>query len=299
LNGILVVDKPPDMMSAKIVSLVKSFLKADKAGHAGTLDPFATGVMVCLINRATRLAEFFLHGNKAYSATLYLGIETDTQDFTGTVLQAREIGPGDYSSDDIRLAFRSFEGESRQVPSSFSALKHQGKPLYHYARQGVRVEKPSRPIHVFSLTVEKIDLPLIHFNVRCSGGTYVRALCDDIGKRLGCGAHLTALRRTEACGFTLSDAMTLNEVESLAIAGKVTGRLISMNDALRHMPVHVADEALAERVRYGQRLAGNIFPDELNADNGGYFKLVDKTDRLLAVIQKQDETFRYCCVFPE
>ncbi len=286
-------------MSAKLVSLVKRFLKADKAGHAGTLDPFATGVMVCLINRATRLAEFFLHGNKAYSATLCLGIETDTQDFTGKVIQTREVRPGDYSETDIRTACSAFEGEIRQTPSCFSALKHRGKPLYQYARKGIRVEKPARPIHIFSLTVEKVDLPFVYFNVRCSGGTYIRALCDDIGKALGCGGHLKALCRTEACGFTLRDAVALNEVETLAMSGKAADRLISMNDALHRMPGLIADDALSGLVRHGRQLARGVFPDKLDTDTEGYFKLVDKTNRLLAVIRKQEETFRYGCVFPE
>lgn len=298
MDGIIVVDKPPDITSARLVSQLKGFLKADKAGHAGTLDPFATGVMVCLINRATRLAEFFLHSNKAYSATLCLGVETDTQDFTGTVIQTRNIRAGDYSPIEIMSAFRAFEGESRQIPSCFSALKHRGKPLYKYARQGIRVEKPSRPIHIFSLKVLAIDLPLINFDVRCSGGTYIRTLCADIGQSLGCGAHLKALRRTEAGGFTLSDATTLKDIEQLALAGKAADRRINMNDALRHMPVHVADDALAEFVRSGRRLVKDGFPEELNSNSEGYFKLVDKTDRLLAVIHKQEDSLRYCCVFP-
>jgi len=299
LDGLIVVDKPPDIMSMQLVSLAKSFLKADKAGHAGTLDPFATGVMVCLINRATRLAEFFLHGDKAYSATLCLGIETDTQDFTGTVIRERPIRPEDYSLADIISVFQSFEGRSRQVPSCFSALKHRGKPLYQYARKGVRVEKPARPITVFSLKVEKIDLPSVHFHVRCSGGTYIRTLCQDIGEKLGCGAHLTALCRTEACGFTLNDSIALDALKEMAVAGKAADRLISMNDALHQMPAYVADDNLSEHVRHGRQLTENVFPDEPDVDKMGYCKLVDKNGHLLAVIHKQEEAFRYYCVFPE
>jgi tRNA pseudouridine55 synthase len=299
LDGIIVVDKPPDMMSAKLVALVKKNLKADKAGHAGTLDPFATGVMVCLINRATRLAEFFLHGSKAYSATLCLGSETDTDDFTGAVIQAREVRPGDYSETDIRAAFGAFEGDIQQTPSCFSALKHRGKPLYYYARKGIRVEKPPRPVHIFSLMVEKIDPPLIDFTVRCSGGTYVRALCRDIGRSLGCGAHLTALRRTEAGGFGLSDAIGLGQLEALAGESRAAGRLISMNHALRDMPGYIADDALAALVRHGRRLERDALPADLPTDAGGCCKLVDGGGRLLAVIRRQGEAFRYGCVFPE
>lgn len=298
LDGIIIVDKPPDITSAKLVSLVKQKLKVDKAGHAGTLDPFATGVMICLINRATRLASFFLHGNKAYRGTLCLGIETDTQDFTGSVLQQRDVRKGDYAETDIISVFRAFEGDSCQLPPCFSALKHRGKPLYQYARKGIRVEKPPRRISVFSLQVEKIDLPLIHFFVRCSGGTYIRSLCADIGRSLGCGAHLTALRRTEAGSFTLQDAIDLNTVEELSLTGSASKQLISMSDALRHVPAYVADSALAAFVRHGRSLDKDMFSHELGVDAGGYFKLVDGADRLLAVISKENDSFQYCCVFP-
>ena len=299
MDGIIVVDKPPDMMSAKLVSRVKFFLKAAKVGHAGTLDPFATGVMICLINRATRLADFLLHGRKAYTATLRLGIETDTQDPTGTVISAREVGGGDYSTADIQTVFGSFLGQSWQTPSSFSALKHHGKPLYQYAREGIRVEKPARPIHVFSLRVDEIDLPFVRFSVCCSGGTYVRALARDIGRALGCGAHLHDLRRTEACGFTAAEALPWTEVEERAGAGRLADRIIGMNEALRQIPGIVADESLAAMVRHGRRLEAGVIPEEAPLDAGGCLKLIDKSERLLAVVQRREDGFRYRCVFSE
>ena len=297
MDGIIVVDKPPEMMSARLVSRVKRTLKAGKVGHAGTLDPFATGVMVCLINRGTRLAEFFLHGGKAYNATLCLGVETDSQDFTGNVVRSRAVRPGDFSKADIISVFRDFEGESRQIPPCFSAVKHRGKPLYQYARKGIRVEKPPRPIHIFSLEPEVIDPPFVRFSVRCSGGTYIRTLCHDIGQRLGCGAHLTSLRRTEACGFTLNDATALDIFEKQAEAGEAAELVIGMNKALRHLPGYIADETLTAYVGNGRQLTDSVFPDGVKTDTRGYFKLVDKTGRLLAVIHRQPGGFRYCCVF--
>ncbi|MEW6076509.1 MAG: tRNA pseudouridine(55) synthase TruB [Thermodesulfobacteriota bacterium] len=299
MDGIIVVDKPPDLTSAKLVSRVKRILKAEKAGHAGTLDPFATGVMICLINRGTRLAEFFLHGNKTYRATLCLGIETDTDDFTGNVVQTREVRPGDYSETDIRSACGAFEGNIQQTPSCFSALKHQGKPLYHYARKGIKVEKPPRPVHIFSLAVESINLPFIDFTVRCSAGTYIRTLCRDIGRVLGCGAHLTVLRRTEAGGFGLPDAAGLPELEQLAAEGSAAGRLIGMSEALRDMPAYVADDGLAALVGHGRSLEEDTLPPDLPVDAGCCCKLVDGSGRLLAVIRRQGGTFRYGCVFPQ
>ena len=298
MDGIIVVDKPPDMTSARLVARVKKTLTAGKVGHAGTLDPFATGVMICLVNRGTRLATFFLHGDKAYDATLCLGVETDSQDFTGTVLRTRDVRAEDYSPADIISVLHDFEGESRQIPPCFSAVKHHGKPLYQYARKGIRVEKPPRPIHVYSLVPEMIDPPFVRFSVRCSGGTYIRTLCHDIGQRLGCGAHLTSLRRTEACGFTLNDATALDIFEKQAEAGAASQLVISMSGALRHLPEYVVDDTLAACVGNGRQLTDKAFPDGVKTDNRGYFKLVDKTGRLLAVIHRQPEDFRYCFVFP-
>jgi len=211
-DEILLIDKPAGISSAKLVAIVKRRLNAKKVGHAGTLDPFATGLMICCINKGTKLAGTFLHGNKTYQATLRLGIETDTQDLTGQVISECECP--EISEERIISAFKSFEGETEQVPPVYSALKHNGVPLYKLARQGTPVEKPARTIHIYQLQIDEISLPEIRFTVSCSGGTYIRTLASDIGKILGCGAHLIALRRIECGGFFIDQAVTLEQLET-------------------------------------------------------------------------------------
>ena len=206
-NGIIIIDKPAGITSAKVVARLKEIVGARKVGHTGTLDPFATGVMICCLNRATRLARFFLSGDKKYKAVLCLGEETDTQDRTGkTISVCKDL---EFSDKEIRDVFKEFEGPVAQMPPVFSSLKHKGTPLYKLARQGKPVQKPARQIVIHYLKISDSDLPEIHFEVSCSSGTYIRALCADIGKRLGCGGHLKSLRRIESCGFSIDQALDL------------------------------------------------------------------------------------------
>jgi tRNA pseudouridine55 synthase len=229
LNGILIIDKPAGISSAKAVSKVKWLLKAKKVGHAGTLDPFATGLLICCINQATKLAEKFLHGNKIYQATLRLGIETDTQDLTGNIISQTEVP--EISSEQIAEVFKSFEGETDQIPPAYSALKHQGVPLYKLARRGIAVEKPARKITIFSMEIDEISLPEIRFTTKCSSGTYIRTLAADIGKKLGCGAHLIELRRIESSNFHISQAIDLQDLEQAVITGDIDRRIIEISES--------------------------------------------------------------------
>jgi len=234
LSGIIVVDKPANTTSAEVVAVVKKLLGAGKIGHTGTLDPFATGVLVCCVNRATKLARFFLHGSKTYEAVLHLGIETDTQDFTGTVTATgKETGFSDHA---IRSVFEQFEGTLDQVPPVYSALKHKGTPLHKLARRGTPVQKPARRVFISKIEIVKIDLPLVRFTVSCGAGTYIRTLCADIGASLGCGGHLKELRRIESSGFTVAEGVTLPQLKKLVLSGKASERMVSMADALQEIP---------------------------------------------------------------
>ncbi len=183
LDGILVIDKPANLSSARVVAAVKKALKAGKAGHAGTLDPFAEGVLICCINQATRLAGFLLHGTKKYIAELKLGQETDTQDLTGTVVATANTV--DYSPQTIQSVFESFKGSIEQLPPVYSALKHKGVPLYKLARRGQPVQKPPRQVQIYDICVDDVDLPYVRFEVSCSAGTYIRTLGADIGQKAG------------------------------------------------------------------------------------------------------------------
>lgn len=300
-NGIIVVDKPVDITSAGVVTLVKKALRAEKVGHAGTLDPFAEGVLICCVNQATRLAGFLLHGSKKYVAVLKLGQETDTQDLTGTVVStAKSV---DYSQQTIQSIFESFKGPIEQLPPVYSALKHKGVPLYKLARRGQPVQKPPRRVHIYEIRVLDVDLPYVRFEVSCSAGTYIRTLGADIGKKLGCGGHLNALKRIESSGFTLDQAIPLSALKELARSRKLSQKMISMKDALPGMPEFCADDHLVEKIRHGQKLTANDLIGLNGTDRarkaGDYLKIVDREEDLIAIVEQNTTGGRlnYCCVF--
>jgi len=296
-HGFIVIDKPENMTSARVVSRVKKALDAKKVGHAGTLDPFATGVMICCVNRATRLARFFLGGNKKYEALLHLGIETDTQDATGN--RVSESPVPDCSETEIQAVCRSFTGPLDQVPPVYSALKHKGVPLYKHARLGKPIQKPARQIVVFDLHITGVQLPYVRFEVSCSAGTYIRTLGADIGKKLGCGGHLKALRRMESSGFSTADAMTLETFEQRVVDEPFSRYAVGMTEALETMPERIADHDLKNKIVNGVPLTQNDVGLEEPADKGTFIKLITANRELLAVIEPAEISgeYVYCCVF--
>ncbi len=301
LNGIIVINKPAQMTSARVVASVKRISNAGKVGHTGTLDPMAEGVLICCLNRATRLARFLLHGNKRYEAVLKLGEQTDTQDSTGTALSTGD--PANLSAETIRSACERFCGLIEQLPPVYSALKHKGTPLYRHARQGRPVQKPARQVHIYRIEIQEVNIPFVRFEISCSAGTYIRTLCADIGTSLGCGGHLHALKRLESCGFTLQQAMTLEQLKACARAGTLNRHVITMADALKSMPAVVADTEVITKIRHGRELT----PDDVNLERGfqrnnashQYLKIIDSSNNLMAVIeyQKAGNKLEYCCVF--
>lgn len=302
LDGILVVDKPANMSSARVVSIVKKTLQAGKVGHAGTLDPFAEGVLICCINRATRLAGFFLQGSKKYDARLKLGQQTDTLDQTGTVVSTAASVECPHQT--IQAAFESFKGVLEQTPPVYSALKHRGVPLYKLARRGQPVQKPPRRVQVYDISVKNIELPYVRFEVSCSAGTYIRTLGADIGNILGCGGHLVSLKRVESSGFKLDQAISLPELEDLTINRKWLQKIISMKDALPDIPNYYANKRMARKIRHGQKLdLGDL--DGLNVTESAlekdwYLKIIDSEGDLIAIVEHSPskEHLKYACVFP-
>jgi len=299
-NQFLLIDKPVGFSSFQIVRLFKA--RYQKVGHAGTLDPFAEGVLVCCINDATRLARFLLIGNKTYDATLKLGIETDTQDRTGRITAIKPVM--DWPEDAIKSAAKKFEGQIQQHPPVFSALKHKGTPLYRLARKGTPVQKPARRVYISKIKILEVNLPLVHFKVSCSAGTYIRSLCADIGKQLGCGGHLLALKRTESSGFKIQEAISPEQLEKRVLAGDNKGHLISMTDALGEMPTCIADQKLIEKVRHGKHLKMSdiriVGPSENLKKQDTNIKIVDGDNILHAVLnyEKNRGRLSYACVFP-
>lgn len=262
-SGLLVVDKDRGMTSHDVVSRVRRLAHTRKVGHAGTLDPMATGVLVLGINRATRLLTWVTGHAKAYEATMRLGVSTNTDDAEGEVLD--DPGCADLDDDRLEAALAPLRGDIEQVPSTVSAIKIDGRRAYALAREGVEVDIPARPVHVERLDVLGIPReeviardgrPLtvtdVDIRVECSSGTYVRALARDVGRTLGVGGHLTALRRTEVGSFTLSDASTLAELAALDEEGRDLP-LIDLGVAARAMfPDLPLDEAEAGRFAHGQ-----------------------------------------------
>jgi tRNA pseudouridine55 synthase len=297
IQGIVLIDKPANISSARVVSRVKKIFKAKKAGHTGTLDPFATGLMICCLNRGTRLARFFLRGDKTYEAVLRLGIDTDTQDFTGQTVVSHQVPS--FGEGEIAAQFESFVGTSQQVPPIFSALKFNGLPLYAYARKGKPVEKPPRQIVISEIEIRDITLPLIRFNVSCSAGTYIRTLCADIGKALGCGGHLEELRRLKSSGFTVHEAVTLETLEKAQNAGELKRHVMPLAQSLKGMAQLVAGPSLKEKILNGVPLNKQDMTPEHTAVPQRHIKIIDDHQELLAVLKykKDRRRYDYCCVF--
>jgi tRNA pseudouridine55 synthase len=285
------------MSSARAVAAVKKILKAKKVGHAGTLDPFATGVLVCCINQATKLARFFLGGSKKYQAVLHLGSETDTQDATGTTIAA--CPDITVSAQQVHTVCKLFEGEYWQAPPVFSALKHHGIPLYKFARSGNPIQKPPRRVEIQYIKIQAIDLPFIQFEVSCSAGTYIRTLCSDIGKKLGCGGHLKQLTRLGSSGFSLAEAISLSDLKHMADTGKIADGIIPMAQALRDIPAVVADKALTENIKHGRVVyTKSVWPPS-NNNPKGLIKILDTHLNLIAILghQRESDRMKYLCVF--
>lgn len=211
-NVIIDLNKPEGMTSQQAVTKVRRILGARKAGHAGTLDPLATGVLPVCLGEATKISRFLMEKNKEYRARMKLGERTDTLDADGTVIETCAVT--DVSAQEIEEAAREFTGRIVQKPPMYSAIKHKGRPLYALARKGIIVERATRTVEVHAITVTAVDLPYIDLTISCSKGTYIRSLCDDLGARLGTLGHLTALVRTRTGMFTIERAARLDELSS-------------------------------------------------------------------------------------
>lgn len=254
MNGILCMDKPADMTSFSCCAAARRLLGVKKAGHAGTLDPMATGVLPILVGSATRMLEFLPDSRKRYTAALRFGAVSDTLDVWG---QVQETGGALPDRAEAEQALGAFRGEIWQVPPMTSALKKDGRRLYELARQGIEVARDPRPVTVYALDLVDFDgaAGTAVLDCVCSKGTYIRTLCDDLGRALGCGAVMTGLRRTMAAGFTLAQALPLEQAREEAAAGTLTARLIPVEQALAAYPALTVSAGQAVRFRNGGALA--------------------------------------------
>jgi tRNA pseudouridine55 synthase len=255
-DGVLNVNKPAGWTSHDVVAKVRGLLKGQKTGHAGTLDPAATGVLPVLVGRGTRIAEYLLDWDKEYRAVLRLGQATDTQDATGTVLATRSLDG--LTDERIRGAVGTFRGRIAQTPPMYSAVKVAGVPLYKAARAGHTVERQPRTVEIHELDVLGVSGPDVALRVRCSKGTYVRTLCADIGAALGVGGHLLSLERTRVGPLVIEKALAVDEIGARAQSGRLTDDLLPLDAALDMMPVVLVDERTAGRVRHGAAIPAGV-----------------------------------------
>ena len=289
--GALIIDKPEGYTSHDVVARVRRAAGTRRVGHAGTLDPFATGVLVCCIGRATRLVQFLVGLDKEYVATVRLGYATDTQDGTGKQITPLRSSTG-FGLEDVRRILSEFNGPQLQIPPMFSAKKVDGERLYRAARDGREVERDPVSIVVHSITLIEEDVPGLSksedgtaefdMQVRCSSGTYVRTLAHDIGERLGVGAHLLTLRRTEVGHFHLTQALTLDDLKTMDREALVD-ELISPNDMLMNLPALALDEEATRQVTNGRVLSLSSEQAAAVEPSAREVRLIDSRGTLVAV----------------
>ncbi len=247
-DGILLFNKHAGVTSHDMIYRARRALGTRQIGHAGTLDPMAEGVLVVLVGRAAKACEYISHDRKRYRATLRLGMETDTQDITGTVLRQSDHIP---DAQAVFSACRAFIGPGMQVPPMYSALKQNGQKLCDLARRGITVERQSRPIHIYDLSVTPTASPIDYIlDIACSGGTYIRTLCADIGEALHCGGVMATLTRTEACGFSLSDCITADQLDALSLPERIC-RLRPTETLFADLPACDLPDRFKTRIRNG------------------------------------------------
>jgi len=281
MNGVIVIDKPAGKTSRKVVDDVRKSLRVRKAGHTGTLDPMATGVLPVCLGEATKLVQFLSTDTKDYKATMLLGVQTDTQDIEGAVI-ARD-NP-DVGHKDIEEVFCRFVGEIEQAPPRYSAIKYRGRSLHRWARQGIAVDPPQRLIEIYDIKIDEVILPYITFSVSCSKGTYVRSLCSDIGQRLGCGACLAKLRRTRSGIFSEASAVSLDELDGNT-GGNPAGRVIPLIDALPQIPAIHIDHTYARKLKDGyQPVAEALKIYHIpSLARGDMVKFIDEDNNLISI----------------
>ena len=259
MTGIICLDKPCDMTSFMAVKRASRILGVKKAGHTGTLDPMATGVLVIMLGHCTRFIELLPEHKKSYTAKVKLGITTDTLDITGEVLSESTV---DVPLSQLLSVAEKFKGDILQTPPMYSAIKKDGERLYDLARKGIEIEREQRQITIEKLEIHDFNRTEFSMDVTCSAGTYIRSLCDDIGRELGCGAVMTELRRTEANGFSIENSVTLEELENLVSKNNVQSVITSVEKALISYPEITVTKPQANRFHNGgalgyERLHGN------------------------------------------
>lgn len=287
MDGVLNIRKEKGYTSFDVVAKLRGILHMKKIGHTGTLDPEAEGVLPVVLGKATKLVDLLTDKQKTYEALLHLGLETDTQDMTGTVLCEKFV---EVSEEDVEAVIREFVGEYQQIPPMYSALKVDGKKLYELAREGKTVERKARTVHFYEIDIKEINLPYVRFSVTCSKGTYIRTLCHDIGQKLGCGGCMEELIRTRSGNFTWEDSMTLAEVEEAVKDGTIEDRVICIGQVLKDYPEIFC-------TREGDRLLenGNALTEYFvkGSHKEGWVRMCDSQGEFKGIYQWDEAKNRY------
>ncbi len=259
LNGVLLLDKPQGLSSNTALQQARRLFAAEKAGHTGVLDPLATGLLPVCFGEATKFAQYLLDADKAYSATLKLGEATSTGDAEGEVVATARA---DMDLAEFQAACAALTGSIRQVPPMFSALKHEGKPLYEYARKGIVIERKARDITIYQIDITAFAPPAAQINVLCSKGTYIRTLSEDIAKHMGTLAHLTGLRRTATAGFDIAQSHTLEDLAALNETGR-DALLLPCDVLVQHLPRLVLTAEQVKLLKFGQKPASTVLAADI------------------------------------
>ena len=289
MNGVLNVYKEQGFTSHDVVAKLRGILKTKKIGHTGTLDPDAVGVLPVCIGKATKLCDLITDWGKTYEAVMLLGTTTDTLDISGKIVAQSEVN---VSEVDVLKACNEFIGEYEQIPPMYSALKHNGQKLYELARAGQVIERQPRPVTIHSIQIRSTDLPRVTFDVSCSKGTYIRSLCRDIGEKLGCGAVMEKLVRTEVKGFTIEESLTLDEVEKARDDGTLMQHILTTDKLMPNIPeLHIAEKGV-KLLANGNKLSADAFAEnKIHRDT--YVKVFDENGRFAALYEYSDEKRQY------
>ena len=277
MNGILLIDKPRDWTSSDVVAKLRGILHERRIGHSGTLDPLATGLLVVFVGRATRAVEFAEGHDKRYMARLRLGLVTDTQDISGTVL---ETNPVEVTEAELEKALESFKGQIEQIPPMYSAIKHNGRRLYEIARKGGQVERRARQISVYDISIAGREGQDWLLDIRCSKGSYIRTLCHDIGGALGCGGCMSGLRRLEAGSFSLENAASIQQVQRLADEGRAEELLLPVDSLFSQYRRCTANTFLEKKIRCGNPVKTGLADGDYRVySQSGEFLMLGRVER--------------------
>ncbi|QFJ55691.1 tRNA pseudouridine(55) synthase TruB [Pseudobutyrivibrio xylanivorans] len=291
-SGIINVYKEAGFTSFDVVAKLRGILKIKKIGHTGTLDPDATGVLPVCVGKATKLCDMLTDKDKVYECVMLLGVETDTYDMSGRILERKSVTSTEV---EVEGAINSFVGDIMQVPPMYSALKVNGKKLYELAREGKEVERKARPVTIFSIDILDMSLPEVSIRIHCSKGTYIRSLCHDIGQLLGCGCAMKSLVRTRVSQFDISDAKTLDEIEKIAKNGNIDGIMISIADVFEGLGtvfVIPTEEALKIAMNGGKIPSEMVFAEAVSSfEEDARYRVFLPDNRFLGIYTYKDSKF--------